>query len=190
MISYVVYSYYEAFIEDDDDVVAGVAQGQLVLVYFAALAIFTSEVSEQKRGVFSGAAFGATLIVVFFASFIVALYAIVLEVFGHRSIRYAYSQVIFRSNRIVLSARRRMSSSYFSSASSGLSGGSSGLSRGASSQTDDDEANDDDPVHIISGTSLEVHDEGGEDVPGAGLNEGGDEATAAARDEEQLDDTA
>ena len=50
MLSYVVYSYYEAYIADDDDTVATIAQGQLVLIYFAALAIYTSDVSDQKRG--------------------------------------------------------------------------------------------------------------------------------------------
>jgi len=58
MLSYVVYVYYEAYIEDDDDVVAIVASGQLVLIYFAALAVYASDISDKKRGVFRGTPFG------------------------------------------------------------------------------------------------------------------------------------
>ena len=70
MLSYVVYASYEAFISDDDDVVATVAGGQLILVYFAALAVYISDVSDQREGDFTGIGFGAVLLVIFFASFL------------------------------------------------------------------------------------------------------------------------
>jgi len=174
MLSYVVYAYFQAFIEDDDDVVAAVAQGQLVLVYFAAMSIFTSEVSEQKQGVFSDAGFGAVLVFVFFASFLVALYAIVLEVFGHRSIRYAYSQVWQRSSKALVRARR-LSSSYFS-----------GTTSLTFSQTQAKQMNGDEPWSPNGSEdgdgalvfSLD-QDDTEEDVPGARLSEDEDEFAAA-----------
>ena len=87
MLSYVIYSQKRPFIEDDDNVVAAVAEGELVLIYFAALAAYTSEVSDQKRGVFTSAIFGAALTFIFFASFFVAVYVILLDVFGYSSVR-------------------------------------------------------------------------------------------------------
>ena len=90
MCSYVVYSHYEAFIEDDDDVVATVAQGEVVLIYFAALAIYTSEVSDSKEGIYSGVVFGLLLVIVFFAALGAAIYLVLLDVFGYASLRNVY----------------------------------------------------------------------------------------------------
>ena len=97
MLSFVVYINHEAYIEDDDDVVAAVAEGELVLIYFAGLAVYTSEISDQKRGTFSGAAFGVLLVMVFFASFIVALYAVAIDLVGHKAIQQTYRQVSVRA---------------------------------------------------------------------------------------------
>ena len=90
MLSYVVYQCFEAFIEDDDDVVAGVASGEVVLLYFAALATYTADEADQKQNVFSGVAFGVLLVLVFFASFFVAVYIILLESLGHETMKEAY----------------------------------------------------------------------------------------------------
>ena len=96
MLSFVVYSYFQAFIVDDDDVVAVVAQGQLVLTYFAALAIFSSDVADQnredQRNAFSSRALGFVLVAVFFASSAVAICLILLDTFGYASLREAYVQ--------------------------------------------------------------------------------------------------
>ena len=91
MLSYVFYSYHQAFLEDDDDVVAVVSGGQLVLLYFAALAVYTSDVSDQKQAAFTGVGFGAVLVVIFFASFLVAAYVTVLDVVGYSSLRKFWS---------------------------------------------------------------------------------------------------
>jgi len=111
MLSYVVYSHYEAFIEDDDDVVATVAQGQLVLIYFAALAVYTSDVGDEKRGFFSSGLFGAVLILVFFASFIVAVYVTLLEVFGYSSLQRGYRDVAEHARRTSKRWRRSTATS-------------------------------------------------------------------------------
>ena len=96
MLSYVVYSLYEAFIDDDDDVIASVAGGQLVLTYFAALAVYTSDASDENQGVFSGFGFGIVLLLLFFASFIVAAVAVLVDVFGTEAIEQAYSHTLSR----------------------------------------------------------------------------------------------
>lgn len=87
MGSYVVYSFHQPYINDDDNVVAIVSAGQLVLLYFAALAVYTSDVSDQKRGTFTGVGFGAVLVVIFFAGFLVAAYVTVLDLFGYSTLR-------------------------------------------------------------------------------------------------------
>ena len=86
MLSYVIYSYMEAFIEEDDDIVSKVAQGELVLIYFAALAVYISDTADQKREVFQGDLFGLLLVAVFFASFFVAIYLILLDLFGYAAL--------------------------------------------------------------------------------------------------------
>ena len=109
MFSYVVYSYHQGYIEDDDDVVAIVAQGQLVLIYFAALAVYTSDVSDTKRAVFGGLGFGVVLVVIFLSSFVVAVYAILLDVFGDARLRHTYhtvsTQVLCHSKKVFTVAR-------------------------------------------------------------------------------------
>ena len=96
MVSFLVYSSTEAYIEDDDDFVSSVAQGQVVFTYFAALAVYTSDVSDQKRDIFSSTSFGVVLIIIFFASFIVAVWVILLDVFGYSSLLDVYNEVIKR----------------------------------------------------------------------------------------------
>jgi len=82
MLAGVVYNHFEPFIEDDDNTVSAVAQGDLVLIYFAALAVFTSEEADDSRQAFSSFGFGVVLMVIFFASSFVAAYLILLDVFG------------------------------------------------------------------------------------------------------------
>jgi len=98
MISCVVYYSEEPYIDDNDDIVAGVASVQLVLIYFAALAAYTAQEAEQKQFIFSGVAFGVILVMIFSSSFIMAIYIIFLDVFGYSQIQYtskaAYKQVL------------------------------------------------------------------------------------------------
>ena len=96
MLSYGVYSINEAYIEDDDDVVAVVAQAQVVFTYFAALAIYTSDVADQKRDTFSSTAFGVVLILIFLSSCIVAVWVILLDVFGYSRFRDFCNDVLTR----------------------------------------------------------------------------------------------
>ena len=90
MLSFVIYVYCEAYIENDDNIVAAVGQGELVLIYFAAWAIYTSDETDQQRDTYSGVKFDALLVIVFFASFVVAIYAILLEVIGYSNLLYLY----------------------------------------------------------------------------------------------------
>ena len=99
MISYLVYSSAGAYISDNDDVVSTVAQGQIVFTYFAALAVYTSDVADAKRdGIFSSRSFGVVLILIFLASFVVAVCFILLEVFGYESLVDVYKEVLKRFN--------------------------------------------------------------------------------------------
>ena len=93
MISYLIYSHFEAFIEDDDDVVSWWAQVQLVLVYFAALAIYAADGQDEKQGVFSGAAFGVVLLLIFFISFVIGACVTLLEYFGYSSLRSVFTDL-------------------------------------------------------------------------------------------------
>ena len=81
MFSFIVYDYFEPHVEDDDNAVSAVAQGELVLIYFAALAIFTSQLSDQQRNAYSSVGFGLVLLVIFFACFVLAAYQILVEIF-------------------------------------------------------------------------------------------------------------
>jgi len=93
MLACAVYYYYEPFVEDDDNVVSAVAQGELVLLYFAALAIFASQEAGDSRQAFSGVGFGVVLVLIFFASFLVTAYIILLDTFGWSRLRRAYDSL-------------------------------------------------------------------------------------------------
>jgi len=90
MLACVVYYYYEPFIEDDDNVVSAVAQGELVLIYFAALAVFTAQAVDESRRAFSNLGFGVVLVMIFFTSSLVAIYVILLDVFGYERLFDVY----------------------------------------------------------------------------------------------------
>ena len=107
MLSCLVYYVYEPFIEDDDNVVSAVAQGELVLIFFAALAVYTSQESDESRQAFSSVAFGIVLVLIFFASSLVAAYVILLDIFGYSSLLDARSQVLKRITRTSSGARAR-----------------------------------------------------------------------------------
>ena len=93
MLSYAVYAYCEAYVEHDDNVVAPVAQAELVLLYFAALAAFTSElwtkVEDKGDRAFSDEGFGVVLVLISLSSFAVAVYVILVDIFGHAELRAA-----------------------------------------------------------------------------------------------------
>ena len=113
MASYVAYSYTEPFIDHDDNVVAAVAQGELVLIYFSALAVYASDLDDENG--FSGKAFGAVLIIVYFTSFLVAAYIIILDLFGYSTLVDVFDDSSVFSSFSFRSRRRRASSSSSSS---------------------------------------------------------------------------
>lgn len=86
MISHRVYSEVGPYIEDDDDVVSEVAQTQLVLIYFAGMVVYTSSEAEKNEGAFSSTAFGVVLVIIFFSSFAVGLWVIMLDAFGESTL--------------------------------------------------------------------------------------------------------
>lgn len=93
MVSFAVYTYYEAYIEDDDDVVSAVAQGQVVLTYFSAIVVYMADATDQQQRAFSGTAFGVFLAFVFCSSFLAALIVIVLDALGNEGVRESVSHV-------------------------------------------------------------------------------------------------
>ena len=111
MASYVVYSYHDAFVDHDDNVVAAVAQGELVLIYFSALAVYAADAADQGRAAFSGHAFGVVLVIVYFTSFLVAAYILILDLFGYSSLVASYDSSLklpkfsFRSGLLVATTR-------------------------------------------------------------------------------------
>ena len=138
MCSCIVYSHYEAFIEDDDDVVSAVAQVQLVLVYFAALAIYAADGQDEKNAFFSGAAFGVVLLLIFFASFVVATYVTLLETFGYENLRSVYASLCKWKSRSVPNA------------ATGQSGGSAAVREIPSDPHDDDTSASEDSDDTVS----------------------------------------
>ena len=56
-----VYSYFDAFIDDDDNIISAFAQAELVLIYFSALAAYTSQVADERRATYSGVGFSAEI---------------------------------------------------------------------------------------------------------------------------------
>jgi len=96
IVSALVFIFAEAFIESDDNVVAVVSEFELVLVYFGAVVIFTSENTseQQQRGTYSGYGFGIVLVVVIFAGIDSATCLILLDVFGCTSLHEAATNVL------------------------------------------------------------------------------------------------
>lgn len=112
MISFAVYNHYEPYIEDDDDAVSAVAQTQLTLVYFASFVVYSSERLEKKEGVFSSDAFGSFLILLFLTSFFVAVWTVLLELWGYSTVvdridatRKSLSQTLRTSLRSLMSTQ-------------------------------------------------------------------------------------
>lgn len=100
MISYRVFSYFQPYIDDDDDIVSEVAQTQLVILFFAAMIVFVSENADSKDGIMQSQAFGIVLLLVFSASFLVAVYFVLVNVFGHEEVRRVASKTLrLRSRR-------------------------------------------------------------------------------------------
>ena len=121
-----------------------------VLIYFAALEIYAIEKSDEDKRVIAESLQDAILVVIYFASFVVAVYLILLDVFGYTGLDYAYRTVTKRlSKTLGLSSK---DPSWFLTSSKTLddSSGTTITSSEAKSDHDDDQDDDDDvwPSHV------------------------------------------
>ena len=82
MFSYTVYSFFDAYVDDNDDYVATFASIQLVLTYFGTLSVYASDAADEKDGFFSNLAFGIILVVIFFLAFVVGVVVTLIDIFG------------------------------------------------------------------------------------------------------------
>jgi len=83
LFSCAMYQFFNPYIKDDDDIVAIVASVQLILIYVAAIAAYVADAADEKQAFYSGTAFGVVLIIILFLSFIVAVFYVLMEVFGY-----------------------------------------------------------------------------------------------------------
>ena len=97
MISYRVFTHFQPYIEDDDDAVSEVAQTQLVVLFFAAMLVYVAESTHHREGILSSQAFGILLILAFSAAFVVAVYFVLVNVFGHESLLRFVSKRRFKA---------------------------------------------------------------------------------------------
>ena len=86
MLSHRIYSGVEPFIEDDDDILAEVAQTQLVLVFFANLLLYVGHHSENEAS-YATDLFGGVLVLVMSAGAMVAIYYILVDTFGEDKVK-------------------------------------------------------------------------------------------------------
>ena len=82
IVSHRVFTFYEPYIEDDDDLVSEIAQTELVLVFFYALMVFAMAHVGQRDAAFASDAFTYILIVLMFSTIAAALAMIVLGQLG------------------------------------------------------------------------------------------------------------
>ncbi|KAJ8605816.1 hypothetical protein CTAYLR_000574, partial [Chrysophaeum taylorii] len=81
-VSHRVFLHYQPYISDEDNLVSELAQTQLVIIYFAALVVYASNETRQKEGVFASNTFGALLVIVYFSSFALAVWIVLLQLYG------------------------------------------------------------------------------------------------------------
>ncbi|KAH8045004.1 hypothetical protein JL721_12725 [Aureococcus anophagefferens] len=96
MLSHRIYSGVEPFINDDDDIIAEVAQTQLVLVFFANLLLYVGEHTEDEAS-FATNLFGVVLVLVMSAGAFAAIYYILVDTFGEDKVRLEEAKASSRS---------------------------------------------------------------------------------------------
>ncbi|KAJ8614287.1 hypothetical protein CTAYLR_001173 [Chrysophaeum taylorii] len=116
LVSHRVFSEYEPYIEDDDDLISEVAQTQLIIVYFAGMVIYTSTVAEKKEALFQSNVFGIFLILVFTASFSLAAYIVIVDSFGKETFNYLGETAKSKMLSTRENLNRHMSTVYHSTA--------------------------------------------------------------------------
>ncbi|KAH8067329.1 hypothetical protein JL721_7744 [Aureococcus anophagefferens] len=82
IVSHRVFTFYEPYIEDDDDLVSEIAQTELVIVFFYALMVFATAHVGQRDAAFASDAFTYILIVLMSSTFAAALAMVVLGQLG------------------------------------------------------------------------------------------------------------
>ncbi|KAJ8611276.1 hypothetical protein CTAYLR_004144 [Chrysophaeum taylorii] len=89
LVSAKVYSHSKPFVEDEDDLIAEVAQEQLVLIFFLSLMLHVSNVCDDDDDqtnhatrVFAGPVFSAIFIMLMGGFVLLAIAIIILEIFG------------------------------------------------------------------------------------------------------------
>ena len=87
IVSHRVFTFYEPYIEDDDDLVSEIAQTELVLVFFYALMVFAMAHVGQRDAAFASDAFTYILVVLMFSTIAAALAMIVLGQLGKQDRR-------------------------------------------------------------------------------------------------------
>ena len=102
MLSHRIYSGVEPFINDDDDIIAEVAQTQLVLVFFANLLLYVGEHTEDEAS-FATNLFGVVLVLVMSAGAFAAIYYILVDTFGEDKVE-RYFEEAKASSRSLLSS--------------------------------------------------------------------------------------
>ncbi|KAH8098673.1 serine/threonine kinase [Aureococcus anophagefferens] len=75
IVSHRVFTFYEPYIEDDDDLVSEIAQTELVLVFFYALMVFAMAHVGQRDAAFASDAFTYILIALMSSAFAAAAMA-------------------------------------------------------------------------------------------------------------------
>ena len=85
IVSHRVFTFYEPYVEDDDDTVSEVAQTQLVLVFFGSLLLYVGEHTEDEAS-YATDLFGVILMMIMCSGLLVACYYIAVDAFGQEVI--------------------------------------------------------------------------------------------------------
>ena len=121
IISHRVYSAYEPYISDDDDVLSEVAQTQLVFTFFGCLLLYIEANTEGERG-YANDVFAIMMMLVMSAGVFSALYYVLLDAVGREKserLQKHFQAQVSRGTKAVASAsqtsfrivRRKFSSS-------------------------------------------------------------------------------
>ena len=104
IVSHRVYSAYEPYISDDDDVLSEVAQTQLVFTFFGSLLLYVEANTEGERG-YAGDVFGVIMLLVMLSGFFSACYFVLLDALGREKTRQLQRDFELRMSSSVAAAR-------------------------------------------------------------------------------------
>ena len=104
IVSHRVYSAYEPYISDDDDVLSEVAQTQLVFTFFGSLLLYVEANTEGERG-YAGDVFGVIMLLVMLSGFFSACYFVLLDALGREKTHQLQRDFELRMSSSVAAAR-------------------------------------------------------------------------------------